>query len=290
MGPMASSTARARPEPRLAGAAGPAGVILRRLLGGNAAIRLAALIVIAALAWAYVLGGAGTGMDPFAMTAWMAPLDGGAGGAANWSPGYALVMLGMWWPMMVAMMLPGAAPVVLLHARVIDQARQRGGAARELGDSVLFLAGYLLAWLGFSVLAVAAQWSLEATGLLDAAMMWSNSRWLAVGLLLAAGLYQMTPVKAACLAHCRSPAQYLARHWRRGATGSLRMGLEHGAYCLGCCWLLMALLFVGGAMNLIWIAGLSIIVLVEKLLPAGPWFGRLTGVLLLAAGATIAAL
>jgi predicted metal-binding membrane protein len=119
-------------------------------------------------------------------------------------------------------------------------------------------------------------------------MMWSANRWLSAGLLIAAGIYQLTPLKRVCLSHCRSPVHYLSAHWRQGHFGALRMGITHGTYCLGCCWLLMALLFVGGAMNLLWIAGLSVVVLTEKLVPAGLWIGRALGLLLLAAGTYVA--
>jgi predicted metal-binding membrane protein len=237
-----------------------------------------ALTLIVALSWFYLLTGAGTGMKPLAMTAWLPPFD-SISTSWRWTPVYAALMVLMWWTMMIAMMLPSAAPFILIHARVAGRARHPTTA------STAFLTGYLFAWLAFSIAAASAQWVLEASGLLDSAMMWSANRWLSAALLVAAGLYQLTPAKAACLGHCRSPVHYLSAHWRSGHLGALRMGLAHGAYCLGCCWLLMALLFVGGAMNLLWIAGLSIVVLIEKLLPAGIWFGRALGLMLMAAGA-----
>jgi predicted metal-binding membrane protein len=188
----------------------------------------------------------------------------------------------MWWVMMIAMMLPSAVPFVLIHARVA------GRAGEPASLSGAFLVGYLSNWLAFSVIAAGLQWVLEMTGLMHAAMMWSANRWLSAGLLICAGLYQLTPAKSVCLSHCRSPVHYLSSHWRAGHLGALRMGITHGTYCLGCCWLLMALLFVGGAMNLLWIAGLSIVVLIEKLIPAGVWFSRLLGAALIAAGALVA--
>jgi predicted metal-binding membrane protein len=241
----------------------------------------AALALIVVLAWFYLLTGAGTGMNPFAMTAWL-PRPAPQSGFLSWTPAYALLMAHMWWVMMIAMMLPSAAPFILIHARVTERAGQ------STALSATFLAGYLAVWLAFSVAAAAMQWALEAAGVMHAAMMWSSSRWLSAALLAAAGLYQLTPAKRVCLSHCRSPVHYLSTHWRPGHRGALRMGLAHGAYCLGCCWSLMALLFVGGAMNLLWIAGLSIVVLIEKLLPAGLWFGRALGLALLAAGACLA--
>jgi predicted metal-binding membrane protein len=254
---------------------------LDRLLASPRAIVAAALAVIVALAWLYLLAGAGTGMSPLAMTTWLPPLGASLPPTA-WTPSYAVLMALMWWVMMIAMMLPSAAPFVLIHARVAERASEPATV------SAMFLAGYLAAWLAFSLVAVLAQWALEASRLFDPAMMWSVNRWLSVALLIAAGLYQLTPIKAVCLSHCRSPILYLASHWRKGHLGALRMGLAHGTYCLGCCWLLMALLFVGGAMNLLWIAGLSIVVLVEKLFPWGQWFGRVLGALLLVAGVYIA--
>jgi predicted metal-binding membrane protein len=241
----------------------------------------AALVVIVALSWLYLLTGAGTGMNPFAMTAWLPRFD-PASAASGWTPTYAALMALMWWAMMIAMMLPSATPFVLIHARVAERAQQ------PTTVSAIFLVGYLLVWLVFSIAAAAAQWVLEASHLFDSAMMWSANRWLSAGLLIAAGIYQLTPLKRVCLSHCRSPVHYLSAHWRQGHFGALRMGITHGTYCLGCCWLLMALLFVGGAMNLLWIAGLSVVVLTEKLVPAGLWIGRALGLLLLAAGTYVA--
>lgn len=229
-------------------------------------------------------------MSTFAMTSWRFPLPAEESGAGTaWDLAHATLMLLMWWTMMIAMMLPSAAPFILLHARVTARAMGGPESRRDLGSSMIFLSGYLLVWLGFSVLATAIQWVLEASGLLDGIFMWSRNAWLSGCLLIATGLYQLTPIKAVCLSHCRSPVTYLSSHWKNGSLGALAMGLAHGAYCLGCCWLLMALLFVGGAMNLVWIAGLSIIVLIEKLAPAGLHLGRTLGMLLVAVGIIVMA-
>ena len=147
-----------------------------------------------------------------------------------------------------------------------------------------FLSGYLIAWLLFSLAATALQWGLERTGLVHGMMMWSNSRVLSAAFLLSAGLYQLSPLKTVCLDHCRSPAGFLSAHWRKGPAGALRMGMDHGLYCVGCCWFLMLLLFVGGIMNLVWIAGLAIFVLLEKLLPHGVPVARASGIVMLLAG------
>lgn len=258
----------------------------------RAAERLAArdrLVVIGAtgliilLAALYTIFGIGMQMTAVEMTRMAGPIGQPMqmGGPRAWTPGYTLLIFLMWWVMMVAMMTPSAAPVLLLFSAV-KKAGPEGPQAPQL--SLLFLCGYLLAWGGFSALATALQWALESRGLSDGPMMTLSSRLLAGGVLAAAGLYQLTPVKDACLEHCKSPAQFLASHARPGAAGALLTGMHHGTYCLGCCWVLMALLFVGGIMNLYWIAGLALYVLAEKLLPGGRWFSRATGVLLLAAG------
>jgi predicted metal-binding membrane protein len=179
----------------------------------------------------------------------------------------------MWWLMMVAMMLPSAVPAILLYARI----RQRH-AGKAIGAAWMFLAGYLAVWLLFSIAAAGAQ------KLLTGPSMALDSRIAQSVVLLAAGLYQLSPLKSACVSQCRSPAEFLSRHWRPGWTGAVRLGLIHGVYCLGCCWMLMALLFVGGVMNLLWVIGLTIIVAIEKLAPGGLLLGRAAGAALIAWG------
>lgn len=255
--------------------------VLRR----DRAIVLAGLVATASLAWVWVLIGAGTGMSTFAMTTWSfpPPVMGAGASAGAWSPGYWLIMLAMWWVMMIAMMVPSAAPMILLYARVTRHAQARGQIAPTAVPTLAFATGYLLAWLGFSVAATTLQWMLQRVGLVHTMTMWSTSFTLTGGLLMAAGLYQLTPLKHACLEHCRSPAEFLSRHWRPGRSGALGMGAAHGAYCLGCCWFLMALLFAGGIMNLVWIAGLAILVLAEKVAPLGHWLARTSGIAMIAA-------
>jgi predicted metal-binding membrane protein len=143
--------------------------------------------------------------------------------------------------------------------------------------------GYLLVWTGFSAFATLTQWGLHTAALLSP-MMVSTSSILGGILLLAAGIFQLTSLKHACLTHCRSPIGFLITHWREGTRGSLIMGLEHGTYCLGCCWILMALLFVAGVMNLIWVAIIAVFVLAEKVLPSGDLVGRVAGGMLVLAG------
>lgn len=181
----------------------------------------------------------------------------------------------MWWLMMMAMMLPSAAPAILLYARV----RAARGDDPAVASSAVFLAGYVAVWLGFSLAAAGAQYLL-----IGPAMAIRHSG-VAGAILIAAGLYQLSPLKSACLRECRSPAQFLSSHWRPGFAGGLRLGVMHGAYCVGCCWMLMALLFVGGVMNFAWIAALALIVGVEKLVPRGEWIGRAAGIALIAWGA-----
>jgi len=190
------------------------------------------------------------------------------------------VVIAMWWVMMIAMMTPSAAPLVLLYGLVLR--RHAAPGQNVYLYSLLLLAGYLAVWLGFAVAAAAAQRVLEPAGLLSGMMLWSKSAALSATVLAAAGLYQLSSLKHACLAQCRSPVRFLTEHWRPGPLGSFALGARHGAYCVGCCWMLMALLFVGGVMNLVWIAALTLLVLAERLLPAGPLFGKLSGGILIA--------
>jgi predicted metal-binding membrane protein len=172
------------------------------------------------------------------------------------------------------MMLPSATPILLLFARV-NRKEKSGG--RPYVPTAAFAAGYLAAWGGFSALAAGLQWELERLGLLSSMMVPTNV-WLGGAILIAAGAWQLTPIKNVCLRHCRSPLSFLANRWRAGRLGAFRMGLKHGVYCLGCCWFLMGLLFFGGVMNLYWIFGLAMFVLIEKTVPMGRWLARAAGV------------
>jgi len=184
---------------------------------------------------------------------------------------------------MIAMMLPSATPIVLLAAGV--NRRTRSGSP-PYGSTLSFTAGYLSAWAGFSAVAVAIQWWFERSGWLNA-MLVSTSDLLAGVILILTGAWQFSPWKRACLRHCQNPVEFLSTHYRRGNIGAWFMGAHHGLYCLGCCWFLMALLFVGGVMNLYWIIGLTLYVFIEKVLAAGPMLSRLTGVLLIGWGLSI---
>lgn len=256
------------------------------LLRNDRAIVAAGLAATTLLAWLYLFTGAGIGMDPAAMTSlklfgrMAMPMKG-----TDWSASYWAIMLAMWWVMMIAMMLPSAAPAVLLYARVCRHSQKTGAASAV--PTATFVLGYLVAWLAFSAVATALQAGLERVGLVDRMMMWSTDRTLTSAFLLAAGLFQLSPLKSVCLEHCRTPVDFLNRHWRQGTIGALRIGLHHGAFCVGCCWLLMALLFAGGVMNLIWIAALTIFVLVEKLAPHGGRTAKAIGLLLIVGGTYI---
>jgi predicted metal-binding membrane protein len=197
-----------------------------------------------------------------------------------WTGVDAALTFGMWAVMMVGMMLPSATPMSLLFASVARKAAAQGSA---VAPAFVFASGYVAAWTLFSVGATALQWWLERAALLSP-MLASASPLFGGALLVAAGLYQLSPWKDACLDHCRAPARFFAEHWRPGAWGAFRMGLAHGLYCLGCCALLMGLLFVGGVMNLLWVAGIALFVLVEKVVPHGDRIAVLAGGVLLLAG------
>jgi predicted metal-binding membrane protein len=204
---------------------------------------------------------------------------------ADWSAGSLLPLFLMWAGMMVAMMLPSATPMILTFAAV---SRNRRRQERPYVPVSIFVAGYVATWSGFSALAALAQWILHREALLSPAMA-SSSALLGGVLLLAAGVFQFTPLKHACLTQCRAPFDFIMTRWREGAGGAFRMGLEHGLFCAGCCWALMGLLFVAGVMNILWIAVLSLIVGLEKLLPRGLWLSSATGVILTAWGAWLIA-
>ncbi|MDA7948840.1 MAG: DUF2182 domain-containing protein [Hyphomicrobiaceae bacterium] len=255
-----------------------------RFVAKDHAITVAGLVVLTLLAWIWVIIGAGTGMSTIAMTTFEFPPPARPGMVMAWTTAYAVIMFFMWWIMMIAMMIPSAAPMILLYARVARQAQRRGQMEAGVLPTSAFVGGYLASWFAFSLVATLAQWGLERAELVHQMLMWSTSTTLTGILLVVAGLYQLTPLKSACLEHCRSPASYLSRHWRDGRAGAFRMGLAHGTYCLGCCAVLMALLFAGGVMNLVWIAGLAIVVLIEKVAPWGVRFAQALAVTMIAAG------
>jgi len=269
---------------------------LENILRRERVIVAASLTTLTLLAWIYILW--------LVREMQMQPMDAGtmampdmdmSGGMGNgpasmmlnpalhaWSGSDFLFMLVMWVVMMIGMMLPSAAPMILLYARVGRQSAKEG---KPLAATGFFAGGYLLAWAAFSLVATLAQWALEQT-LLITPMMASASTVFTGFVLIAAGLFQWTRIKNACLTHCQNPIAFIQHHggFRRDPLGSLTIGFRHGIYCVGCCWALMALLFVGGVMNPLWIAGIAIYVLAEKLLPAMRWLPRVTGAILITAG------
>ncbi len=239
--------------------------LVRRLLLHDRILVCGSLVLVIVLSWAYLLAGAGTMED---MDGMEMPMSSGP-----WTWGHAAVMALMWAVMMAAMMLPSAAPIILLMGTIGSTRHARGGGA---GTSGYFASGYLAVWSVFSVLATVMQYGLERAALLSP-MMEMSSQLLASLVLVSAGLYQWMPLKQSCLRQCRSPFEFVLTRWQEGRLGAFKMGLEHGSYCVGCCWLLMLLLFIGGVMNLMWIAGIALFVLVEKLAPAGHWLGKAAG-------------
>ena len=243
----------------------------------------AALAGIAAVAWAYMIYEA-RGMSLSGVCKCLGLQMGGTA-LADWSAGSLLPLFLMWAGMMVAMMLPSATPMILTFAAVSRNRRQR---ERPYVPVTIFVAGYVAIWVAFSVLAAFAQWILHREALLSPAMA-SSSAWLGGILLLAAGVFQFTPLKHACLTQCRAPFDFIMTRWREGARGAFRMGVEHGLFCAGCCWALMGLLFVAGVMNILWIAAISLLVGLEKLFPRGVWLSTATGVILTLWGAWLLA-
>jgi predicted metal-binding membrane protein len=173
----------------------------------------------------------------------------------------------MWSVMMVAMMVPSAVPMTLLYARIQRQRRLAGQVATP---ATLFVAGYVIVWTAWSVGAAALQWALQSLLLMTHELVLPSGA-LAGLFLVVAGLYQLTPWKSRCLVHCQSPIGFFVTRWRDGWKGALDMGIHHGAYCVGCCWALMGLLFVVGVMNLAWVAGLTAYVVLEKIVPVRKW-------------------
>lgn len=251
--------------------------VLRRVLKRDRTLTVGGLLVAIALCWAYLLAGAG--MDMPDMSGMLMPAE-----PVAWTVGYVGIQFAMWAVMMAAMMLPSAAPTILLYDMIARRLAQTAPAA----GAGMFALGYVAAWAAFSVAAVLLQLGLAESALLSAGLK-TTSVAVAGGVLVAAGLYQWTPWKHACLRRCRSPLEFLMMHWRKGAAGAFEMGLRHGAFCLGCCWALMLLLFVGGIMNLAWVAGIALYVLVEKIAPGGAWIGRIAGIGLVLWGAVILA-
>ncbi len=246
-------------------------------IGGLTLIQLAAVV--------YTVAGIGMDMSAIDMTRMAGapgqPMEMGPG--LVWTLPYAVLIFLMWWVMMIAMMVPSAAPTILLH-HSLTRSPDGSGNTR---DTWAFVAGYLAVWAVFSLLAAGLQWALQPLGLIAPGMMSLRGGGFAGAVLILAGLYQFTPLKRACLRHCQAPGVFLSNHWQPGARGAWAMGLRHGGFCLGCCWALMLLLFVGGVMNLYWIAGLALLVAAEKLALFGKATLAVTGVMLILSGIAV---
>jgi len=233
----------------------------------------AALVLVTLLSWAWIAPMAWDMYGPMTgPSAWMM--------TPHWDFAHQLLLFGMWAVMMIGMMLPSATPALLLYGSVV---RRSPGATRAVAHVYAFAGGYLLVWTGFSLAATALQLLLNRWLLLSP-MMETRTRWLGPLFLCLAGLYQLTPLKRACLQSCRFPLMFMTRHWRQGISGGFWLGVLQGAYCLGCCWALMLLLFAGGVMNLWWIGALTVFVLLEKLAPISRYGGLVSGSLFVAMG------
>ena len=258
---------------------------VERLLARDRVIVVVSLALCVVLSAWYIADGAGTGMSSMEMSLETGPAGALIAGTEDmvsphvWSFRYTVVVFVMWWLMMVAMMVPSAAPTILLYGALYRDRGARG--------PLEFAAGYLAIWGAFSLAATGMQGLLAASGVMSAMYMNLATTYLAAAVLMIAGVYQLSPVKAACLDHCRGPVEALTRHRRTGRWSAFRMGLVHGRYCLGCCWALMALLFVGGVMNIWWIAAITVYVAVEKLAPGGKLVSRIMAAVLIMAGATL---
>jgi predicted metal-binding membrane protein len=248
--------------------------ILEAALRKDRLVVAAGLLALTGLAWAYLAHSASV----------MPGHPGMAMADTRWSVGQTAGLVLMWVVMMVGMMLPSVTPVILLFANVTRRRRLQGVIAAPVS---VFVLGYLLAWTGYAVLAAMSQSLLHSAAQLSPAMA-SRSPLLGGGLLILAGVYQWLPLKGACLSHCRSPLGFFSSEWREGVSGALVMGFRHGSYCVGCCWALMALLFVAGVMNLVWVAAIAGFVLAEKVVPNGRLVGRMAGALLAGWGLWVA--
>lgn len=231
--------------------------VIEQVLRRDKAVTLIALLAISLLAWAYILAGVGMDMHSMSMPDMAMPMT------SDWTAVYFAAMLAMWCFMMVAMMLPSAAPMILLYATL--ERRRRNTS--PFWATTIFTAAYVSVWIVFSIVATLLQWQLDRLTVLSPAMT-GPSIPLTASVLIAIGLYQFTPLKNACLRGCRSPLEFIMLYWGRPA---FDIGLRHGVYCVGCCWMVMLLLFVGGMMNILWVALIAGFILAEKTFPRGEW-------------------
>ena len=243
-----------------------------------------AIAILIGVTFTYTVLGVGMNMSAIQMTPGlgqsqmsmpnMSAMKNMAATPAVWTFNYSVLMFFMWWTMMIAMMLPSASPMILLYTALIRRTKKTKSIMRQVTS---FICGYLLAWAAFSLFAAALQSQLELRDWMSPMMMEATNIYLAAGILIAAGVYQITPLKTVCLEKCRQPASFLANYKNTWGNSPLKIGLVHGFYCVGCCWFLMGLLFFGGIMNLYWIVGLIIFVAIEKLHEKGIIFGKILG-------------
>lgn len=234
---------------------------------------ITALVSVSALSWLYL----------FTYDMPMPEMGNMSQAQANWSGNYFSMMLVMWVIMMIAMMVPTAMRATMIYALMV---KKFNTSLSSISPSISFISGYVVVWGGFSILATLAQWYLEEQSLLSS-MMISQNTTLSGGLLIIAGLYQLSELKDICLRHCQSPAHFIARHYKKGLLGAFQIGGKHGLYCLGCCWAVMLLLFVGGVMNLLWVLLISFFILLEKAVPHNINTTKISGFLLMLSGAYV---
>lgn len=250
---------------------------IEKLLQREQLLAFFCLAIVIAISWTYMLHMSrrmsGTGTD-ITLACLM-----------RWGPGDIAHSFVMWAIMMVAMMFPSAAPMTLMFSIVN---RQQGESQRPIIPMGLFVLGYFLVWTSYSLLASLAQWGLHVAALLSHDLVITSSL-LGGILLIAAGIFQWTPLRDACMSKCRSPLGFLMAEWREGRGGALIMGLRHGVNCVGCCWLLMLLSFVLGIMNMVWMAVLTVFMLIEKTFPGGHWVSRTAGLILVVWGIWVTA-
>jgi len=254
------------------------------LIQRDKVITIIAIAVLVGATLTYTVLGVGMNMSAIQMTPGlgqsqmsmpkMSAMKNMAASPAVWTFNYSVLMFFMWWTMMIAMMLPSASPMILLYTALIRRTKKAKSIIRQVTS---FICGYLLAWAAFSLSAAALQSQLELRDWMSPMMMEATNIYLAAGILIAAGVYQLTPLKTVCLEKCRQPASFLANYKNTWVNSPLRIGLVHGFYCVGCCWFLMGLLFFGGIMNLYWIVGLIIFVAIEKLHDKGIIIGKILG-------------
>jgi len=254
------------------------------LIQRDKVITIIAIAVLVGATLTYTVLGVGMNMSAIQMTPGlgqsqmsmpnMSAMKNMAATPAVWTFNYSVLMFFMWWTMMIAMMLPSASPMILLYTALIRRTKKTKSIIRQVTS---FICGYLLAWAAFSLFAAALQSQLELRDWMSPMMMEATNIYLAAGILIAAGVYQLTPLKTVCLEKCRQPASFLANYKNTWVNSPLRIGLVHGFYCVGCCWFLMGLLFFGGIMNLYWIVGLIIFVAIEKLHEKGIIIGKILG-------------